>query len=69
MYSSLNSLKGVIYGTTTGVIKRDTKSLDYSSYTVQDVRAQSRCVSIGLDLRVGCRGFGFRIWGSWFLDV
>ena len=36
MSHSLNSLKGVyigiIYGTTIGVIKGDTRSLDYSSY-------------------------------------
>ena len=30
-YMSYN-LKGVIYGTTIGVIKGDTRSLDYSSY-------------------------------------
>ena len=36
MSYNLNSLKGVIwrifYGTTIGVIRRDTRSLDYSSY-------------------------------------
>ena len=36
MSSSLNSLKGVIwgiiYGTTIGLIKGDTRSLDYGSY-------------------------------------
>ena len=36
MSYGLNSLRGVIYriiyGTTTGVIKGDTRSLDYSSY-------------------------------------
>ena len=36
MSYSLNSLKGVIqgiiYGTTIGVIKGDSRSLDYSSY-------------------------------------
>ena len=39
MSSSLNSLKGVIrgiiYGTTIGVIKGDTRSLDYGSYVEQ----------------------------------
>ena len=38
MSYSLNSLKGVIwgiiYGTTIGVIRGDTRSLDYSSYGV-----------------------------------
>ena len=29
---SLNSLKGIVEGTTIGVIKEDTRSLDYSSY-------------------------------------
>ena len=28
---SLNSLKGIIYGTTIGLIKGDTRSLDYSA--------------------------------------
>ena len=38
MSYSLNSLKGgyigIIYGTTIGVIKGDTRSLDYSSYVL-----------------------------------
>ena len=32
MSYSLNSVKGIIWGTTAGVIKGDTKSSDYSSY-------------------------------------
>ena len=32
MSLNLNSLKGIIYGTTIGVIKGATRSLDYSSY-------------------------------------
>ena len=33
MSYSLNSLKGMIYGTIIGVIKLDTRSLDCRSYT------------------------------------
>ena len=32
MCYSPNSLKGIIWGTTIGLIKGDTRSLDYSSY-------------------------------------
>ena len=32
MSHNLNSLRGVIEGTTLGVIKRDTRSLDYGSH-------------------------------------
>ena len=33
MSHSLNSLKGVIYGSVIGALKWDTRSLDYSSYS------------------------------------
>ena len=41
MSYSLKSLKagmfGIIYGTTIGVIKRDTRSVDYCSYAFHDL--------------------------------
>ena len=49
MSYTLNSLKGVIwgiiYGTTIGVIRRDTRSLDYSSHKPQ-VDQTRRCASL-----------------------
>ena len=35
-----NSFKGVIYGTTIGVIKGDTWSLDYGSYGLQRLQGK-----------------------------
>ena len=42
MSHSLNSLKGIIWGTTIGVIKGDTRSLDYSSYTLSKIGSRPK---------------------------
>ena len=56
MIHILNSLKGVIQGTTTGVTKGDTRSLDYGSYD----RKLSSLWSSGrllIDVGLGASGF------------
>ena len=58
MNHSLNSLKGVIwgtiYGTTIGLIKGDTRSLDNGSYEV--VHPQSICIPIITTIQGAGRG-------------
>ena len=63
---SLNSLKGVIWGTIwrsiLGVIKRDTRSLDYSSYAHVWEAFFSRLLILPLKwFSVGCRVWGLRL--------
>ena len=40
MSYSLNSLKGIIYGVTIGVIKGDTRSLDNGSYDLSSAASE-----------------------------
>ena len=55
MNHSLNSLKGVekgiIYGTTLGLIKGDTRSLDYSSYASHAILIWGVAVTYTLSLK------------------
>ena len=46
MSHNLNSLKGILLGSSIGVIKGDTRSVDYSSYGTHDVEN-----SLGLEMQ------------------